>query len=1049
MSGLYTEADYENSIIELFQNTLEYEYIYGPDIERDFYSPLYEDVLIDSLHHLNKNLPNDAIQEALHKLKNFENGELVQKNATFMDYLQNGIPVRYFLDGEERSAIVYLADYQKPENNSFIIANQWTFIENSNKRPDIILFLNGLPVVLVELKSPSREETDASEAYRQLRNYMQEIPSIFVYNAICVMSDQLTSKAGTITSGEDRFMEWKTKDGDYENTQYAQFDTFFEGIFQKERLLDIIKNFICFSNEGINSFKILAGYHQYFAVRKAVESTKKATVTDGKGGVFWHTQGSGKSLSMVFYAHLLQEALDSPTIVVLTDRNDLDDQLYGQFAKCKDFLRQAPIQAESRENLKTLLAGRQANGIIFTTMQKFEESDEPLSERNNIIVMADEAHRGQYGLAEKIKIVKNDAGKEEAKRVIGTARIIRNSLPNATYIGFTGTPISSKDRSTREVFGDYIDIYDMTQAVEDGATRPVYYESRVIKLNLDQEILDKIDAEYDLMALNADEEVIEKSKRELGQMEAVLGNDNTIDSLVCDILEHYENNRENLLTGKAMIVAYSRLIAMKIYKRILEIHPDWSEKVGVVMTSGNNDPEEWRQIIGNKHHKDELAKKFKDNNSPMKIAIVVDMWLTGFDVPSLATMYVYKPMAGHNLMQAIARVNRVFRDKEGGLVVDYVGIATALKQAMNDYTSRDKKNYGDTDVAKVAYPKFLEKLAVCRDKFHGYNYSKFKSGTDLERAKAISGAVNFIIGREKVDDKDSFVKEALMLHQALSLCSSLVDEDNRFEAAFFEAVRVLVIRLTVTGVGKKISLPEMNARINELLKQSIKSDGVINLFSDIKEEFSLFDPKFLQEVANMKEKNLAVELLKKLISEQVSVYRRTNVVKSEKFSDIMQMAINAYLNGMLTNEEVIEEMLKLAKQIAADQKEGNKLGLNADELAFYDALTKPQAIKDFYENEELIAITKELAETLRKNKTIDWQKRESARAKMRMLIKKLLKKHKYPPEGMEDAVQTVMTQCELWTDNYSFEDKQNIYRYNANPEEDLQMVAEEGVKYNT
>ena len=1049
MSGVHTEADYENSIIELFQNTLEYEYIYGPDIERDFYSPLYEDVLMDSLRHLNRDLPEDAILEAIYKLKNIENGELVQKNATFMDYLQNGISVRYFADGEDRSAIVYLVDYKNVENNSFIIANQWTFIENSNKRPDIILFLNGLPVVLVELKSPSREETDASEAYRQLRNYMQEIPSMFVYNAICVMSDQLTSKAGTITSGEDRFMEWKTKDGDYENTQYAQFDTFFEGIFQKERLLDIIKNFICFSNEGISSFKILAGYHQYFAVRKAVESTKKATITDGKGGVFWHTQGSGKSLSMVFYAHLLQEALDSPTIVVLTDRNDLDDQLYGQFAKCKDFLRQDPIQAESRDNLKTLLAGRQANGIIFTTMQKFEESDEPLSERKNIIVMADEAHRGQYGLAEKIKIVKNEDGKEEAKRVIGTARIIRNSLPNATYIGFTGTPISSKDRSTREVFGDYIDIYDMTQAVEDGATRPVYYESRVIKLNLNQEILDKIDAEYDLMALNADNEVIEKSKRELGQMEAVLGNDNTINSLVCDILEHYENNRENLLTGKAMIVAYSRPIAMKIYKRILELHPDWTEKVGVVMTSGNNDPEEWRQIIGNKHHRDELAKKFKDNNSPMKIAIVVDMWLTGFDVPSLATMYVYKPMAGHNLMQAIARVNRVFRDKEGGLVVDYVGIATALKQAMNDYTSRDKKNYGDTDVAKVAYPKFMEKLAVCRDKFYGYDYSKFKNGTDLERAKAISGAVNFIIGREKVDDKDSFVKEALMLHQALSLCSSLVDEESRFEAAFFEAVRVLVIRLTVTGVGKKISLPEMNARINELLKQSIKSDGVINLFSDIKEEFSLFDPKFLQEVANMKEKNLAVELLKKLIAEQVSVYRRTNVVKSEKFSDIMQRAINSYLNGMLTNEEVIEEMLKLAKQIAADQKEGNKLGLNADELAFYDALTKPQAIKDFYENEELIAITKELTETLRKNKTIDWQKRESARAKMRMLIKKLLKKHKYPPEGMEDAVQTVMTQCELWTDNNNFEDKQNIYRYNANTEEDLQMVAEEGVKYNT
>lgn len=1048
MLNFFREEDYEKSLIELFQNDLEYDYVYGPDIERDFYSPFYEDVLIESLYRINHGATNDAIQDALFKLKNFENGELVQKNAIFMDYLQNGIPVRYFVDGEERSSIVYLVDYKNPEDNSFVVANQWTFIENSNKRPDLILFLNGLPVVLMELKSPSREETDASEAYRQLRNYMQEIPSMFIYNAICVMSDQLISKAGTITSGEDRFMEWKTKDGNYENTQYAQFDTFFEGIFQKERLLDIIKNFICFSNEGINTYKILAGYHQYFAVKKAIESTKHATVTDGKGGVFWHTQGSGKSLSMVFYAHLLQEALDSPTIVVLTDRNDLDDQLYSQFVKCKDFLRQEPLQAESRENLKTLLAGRQANGIIFTTMQKFEESDEPLSERHNIIVMADEAHRGQYGLAEKIKITKNESGEEVAKRVIGTARLIRNTLPNATYIGFTGTPISSKDRSTREVFGDYIDIYDMTQSVEDGATRPVYYESRVIKLNLDQETLKLIDAEYDLMSLNADSEVIEKSKHELGQMEAILGNDNTLDSLVQDILDHYENNREHLLTGKAMIVAYSRSIAMKIYKRILALRPNWEEKVAVVMTSGNNDPEEWRQIIGNKHHKHELAKKFKDNNSPLKIAIVVDMWLTGFDVPSLATMYIYKPMTGHNLMQAIARVNRVFRDKEGGLIVDYVGIATALKQAMNDYTSRDKKNYGDTDVSMVAYPKFLEKLSICRDIFHGYDYSKFKCGTDLERAKTISGAVNFIMDKERAEDKEVFVKESLMLHQALSLCSSLVNEDDRFEAAFFEAVRVLVLRLTNTGVGKKISLPEMNARINELLKHSIKSDGVINLFSDIKEEFSLFDPKFLQDVANMKEKNLAIELLKRLISNQVSVYRRTNVVKSEKFSEIMQRSLNAYLNGMLTNEEVIAEMLKLAKQIAADRQEGEKLGLTADELAFYDALVKPQAIKDFYENEELISITKELAETLRKNRTIDWQKRESARAKMRMIIKKLLKKHKYPPEGMDDAVQTVITQCELWTDNYDMEEEHKVYSYPMPTEERLSMVADDIGKYN-
>ena len=1059
MSGFYAEADYENSIIELFQN-MGYQYVYAPDIERDYKSPLYDEVLIESLYRLNSSLPEDAIQDAVYKLKNFENGELVQKNVIFMDYLQCGIPVRYSDKGEERSSIVYLVDYTNPDNNSFIVANQWTFVENSNKRPDVLLFLNGLPVVLMELKSPSREETDASEAYKQIRNYMNEIPSMFIYNAICVMSDMTISKAGTITSGEDRFMAWKTKDGNYENTQHAQFDTFFEGIFHKERLLDIIKNFLCFSKEGINSFKILAGYHQYFAVRKAIETTKHATMTDGKGGVFWHTQGSGKSLSMVFYAHLLQEVLDSPTIVVITDRNDLDNQLYSQFAKCKDFLRQEPVHATCRKlgdnsskkdiGLMDWLNARQANGIIFTTMQKFEESAEPLSERKNIIVMADEAHRGQYGLTERIKVVNNKDGEKVAKRIVGMARIIRNSLPNATYIGFTGTPISSKDRSTREVFGDYIDVYDMTQAVEDGATRPVYYESRVVKLKLDEETLKLIDTEYDIMAQNADEEVIQKSKRTLGQMEAVLGNPETIASLVDDILDHYENYRENLLTGKAMIVAYSRAIAMQIYDRILQLRPNWTDKVAVVMTESNKDPENWHKVIGNKRHKDELAKKFKDNGSPLKIAIVVDMWLTGFDVPSLATMYVYKPMSGHNLMQAIARVNRVFRDKEGGLVVDYIGIASALKQAMNDYTARDKKNYGDTDVAKVAYPKFLEKISICRDMLHGYDYSKFMEGSSLERAKVITGAVNFIIAPTREESRDIYLKEALMLHQALSLCASLVEERLRMEAAFFDAVRVMVGRIMNGGDGQKISLPEMNARINELLKQSVRSDGVINLFSDVSEEFSLFDPKFLEEVSKMKERNLAVELLRKLIAEQVVVYRHTNVVKSEKFSEIIQRVMNSYLNGMLTNEEVIEELLNLARQIAEARKEGEKLGLTADELAFYDALTKPQAIKDFYKNEELIAITKELADTLRKNRTIDWQKRDSARAKMRMMIKRLLKRHKYPPEGRDDAVQTIMIQCELWADNTDMEEKvipfHKAVTYSYEPQAPL-MVAEELVSY--
>lgn len=1007
MSESYTEADYENSIIELFQN-IGYKHVYAPDLERDFHSPLYEDELNDALYRLNPSASKHAISEALRKIKNFENAELVQKNELFMNYLQNGVEVKYFEDGEEHSDIIYLADYEDKNNNSFVVANQWTYIENSNKRPDVILLLNGLPVVLMELKSPSRENTDASEGYLQIRNYMQEIPSMFIYNCICVISDQLTSKAGTITSKEDRFMCWKSKDGSYENTQYAQFDTFFEGMFTKERLLDIIKNFICFSENGSELIKILAGYHQYFAVKKAIESTKRASETDRKGGVFWHTQGSGKSLSMVFYAHLLQQVLNSPTIVVITDRNDLDDQLYSQFAKCKDFLRQEPKHAESRNNLKSLLEGRKANGIIFTTMQKFEESSEPLSDRKNIVVMADEAHRSQYGLSEKVN--------SEGEIKVGNARVIRDALPNATFIGFTGTPIEAKDRNTREVFGDYIDVYDMTQAVADGATTPVYYESRVVKLRLDESTLRMIDNEYDAMADYADSEVIEKSKREVATLDAILGNDSTIDSLVKDIITHYENYRENLLTGKAMIVAYSREIAIKIYNKILELRPQWDKKVKVVMTESNKDPEEWRAIIGNKSHRKALAEEFKDDNSDMKIAIVVDMWLTGFDVQSLSTMYIYKPMKGYNLMQTIARVNRVFAGKEGGLIVDYVGIISALKQAMKDYTVRDKENYGDMDISHSAYPKFLEKLSICKDLFYGYDYSKFVNGTNLERSKAVSGAVNFILDVSKEKELKNFVKEALLLHQALSLCSSIVERDLRVEAAFFESVRVILSRISDSGSGKKISLQEMNSRINDLLKNSIKSEGVINLFSDFKEGFSIFDSEFMSEVSKMKEKNIAVKILESLILEQVRIYKKTNVVKSEKFSEIMQNIINRYINGMITNEKVIEELCDMAKQIMHEKNIGKELGLTDEELAFYDALTKPQAIKDFYENDQLVAITKELTETLRKNRTIDWQKKESTRAKMRSCVKHLLKKYGYPPKKREYALETVMEQCEQWAD---------------------------------
>lgn len=996
---------YENALMSLFEN-LGYETLYGPDIARDYRVPVNEPQMRFALTLVNPTKPNVAIDEAIRKVMSIDTGDLVQKNEKFMDYLQNGVEVTYENGGEMVHDIIYLIDYFNTSRNKFQAVNQWTYQEYSEKRADIIIFINGMPLVLIELKSPSREETDASAAYRQIRNYIKEIPSMFIYNAFCVMSDMECSKAGTITSNEDRYMEWKTKDGSYESTDAIDYDTFFVGMFKQDRLLDILKNFICFSKNESGDAKILAGYHQYFAVKKAVERTVRATNGDGKIGVFWHTQGSGKSLSMVFYAHLIQSALSQPTIVVITDRNDLDEQLYGQFSKCEHFLRQKPVQAASREDLKNLLKGREANGIIFTTMQKFEESDEPLSERKNIVVMTDEAHRGQYGFEEKISA--------DGKVSVGMARIIHNSLPNASFIGFTGTPISQKDKDTQEVFGDYIDIYDMTQAVRDKATVPVYYESRVVSLKLDPETLKKLDAEYDKLAEEgATEQQIETSKHEMSHLEELLGAPETIDSLVHDILKHYEDNRQYELTGKAMIVAYSRPIAISIYKKILEIHPDWTEKVKCVMTGSNNDPEEWHDIIGNKQYKKELAKKFKDDNDPLKIAIVVDMWLTGFDVPSLATMYVYKPMVGHNLMQAIARVNRVFAGKAGGLIVDYIGIAKALKEAMRDYTKQDRDNYGNTNIKDTALVKFNEKLEICRDYMYGYDYSGFMTGTDADRCAIIKGGVNFLLAPNRSEDVTEFLKQALLLKNAAGLCRSLLDKEQRFESGFFEAVRTLINRMRGKG---PISPKEISSRISELLKQSVKSEGVINLFSDVNTEFSLFDPAFLDEISKMKEKNIAIEILRKLLQERVHVYERTNLVQAQKFSDLLNMALSNYLKGLLTSEEVIKQLQELAKDIVQNENVANELGLSNEEKAFYDALTRPQAVKDFYTNDQLVAITKELTEALRKNRTIDWQKKESARAGMRSIVKRLLRKYKYPPEEAQNALDIVIAQCERWAD---------------------------------
>lgn len=1017
----FNEDAFEQGIIDHLCSAHGYEYLHGPDVPRSsdaFDDAFLPDVIVPALERINPGVNRRAIDAAVTKLKEIEGSTLVAKNKVFTDMLQGGVEVRWYDGKEDQNDIVRLIDFDNPERNEFHVVNQWTYIERgTNKRPDVIVFVNGLPLVLFELKSPARADADNEDAYQQIQNYKRQIPTLFVYNAFCVISDMLHTKVGTITANESRFVEWKSVDGSYEATQFADWKTPLDGMFPKARLIDILKNFILFSEDA----KILAGYHQYFAVNKALGSVHEAIGGDGRGGVFWHTQGSGKSLSMVFLAHLLEEKLDSPTIVVITDRNDLDSQLFAQFSKCSDFLRQTPVQAQSRADLAQQISSRRANGIIFTTMQKFEEEASALSDRENVVVMVDEAHRGQYGFEEKFD--------RDGKKHTGTALLIRRALPNATFIGFTGTPISIDDRSTREVFGDYIDVYDMTQAVEDDATRPVFYESRVIALKLDQGILAKVDDEYEKLTEQANAETIDASKRDFANLDAVLGAPEVIDALCQDIVEHYETNRAHELTGKAMIVAYSRPAAMAIYQRICELRPFWKEegKLGVVMTMGNQDPEWWFDVVGNKAHVKEMAKRFKDDSDPLKIVIVVDMWLTGFDVPSLATMYVYKPMRGYNLMQAIARVNRVYKDKEGGLVVDYVGIANALKRAMKDYTKRDQKKYGDMDIGKTAYPKFLEKLAVCRDKMFGFDYSEFlTTESAARRSELITGGVNHILAPGDEENTRDFMEQAGVMLKAYGLAKSRATDAQRIEAGYFQVVRELILQLTEQGGGHggggsvRLTLKQVNERINALLEQNIvHTDGVIDLFKVEDETVSIFDPQFLASLSRMKEKNLAYELLKKLIDDQIKGYRKKSVTQAKKYSELMQGMVNGYLNGQLTNAEVFEEMLKMAKEMLSENQKAKDLGLTEEEFAFYEALTQPQAIADYYRerNDELIAITQELAAKMREMRTVDWQKKQSARAAMRVAIKRLLKHHKYPPEGMESALSTVMEQCELWADN--------------------------------
>ncbi len=1041
----FTEERYEQALIELFQG-MGYDYEYGPDMERDYREPVDKEKLAKSLRWVNaldlgKSLPKETyaevISEAVRLVTSINDGSLAQRNETFMDYLQNGVEVPYMADGRQKTVIVKLIDYGRAERNAVKVVNQYSVEEYGKIRCDMVVFMNALPLVVIELKSPSRDETDEEDAYLQIKQYQQKCPSLFVYNAFSVTSDMMTTRAGTITAPENRFMEWKSKRGDYESTAVADYHTFFEGIFPIERLLDIIENFICFDHKDGKSAKVMGAYHQYFAVNKAIKSATNANERkDGKGGVFWHTQGSGKSFSMVFFVQKLLKSASGLSVLVVTDRNDLDQQLYEQFAGCSKFIRQVPqrvgfeLNAKGKEvkatdggrtDLKNKLKGLETGGIIFTTIQKFEEGTGLLSDRHNILVITDEAHRSQYG---------DERWDEKAQKLKkGFALLLREALPNATYVGFTGTPISERDRDTKEVFGDYIDVYDMTQAVADGATKPIYYESRVINLKLNEKALRQLDEAFDQLAEEgANDEQISKARHDNSGIKSLLCSDSTINSLCDDILKHYEENRQYELTGKAMIVAYNKKAAVKIYKRILKLRPDWTEKVHVVASPGNQDNPEWHDIISDRNNK-EFAKLFKDDDSPMKIAIVVDMWLTGFDVPSLATMYVYKPMKGHNLMQAIARVNRVFPDKAGGLIVDYVGIASALKKAMNDYTRRDQKSFGDPDIVKTAKVKFQEKLEVCRDLMHGYDYSLFYDGSNDQRARTITGGVNFILGKDLKDLKDSkvskdskdlkvhkavktFIAESQLLHNAETLCRSLLTRQEKLEVAFMDSVRVMLSRFTQKG---KVSKREINERIATLLEQSIQSTGVINLFEG--REFSLLDEGFMEEVRKMKEKNIAIQLLEKLLKERIRKSAGVNVVQSQKFSELLNQALSNYLKGLLTNEEVIEELLKMAEEIKKSEEQGNELGLTVEEKAFYDALSSPEGVRQAYTDEQFVALTKELTDQLRKNRTIDWNRKESSRAKMRVLVKRLLKKYKYPPEGQEKALETVMAQCNRWADD--------------------------------
>ena len=1004
---MFTEEQLEDATLTILEN-LGYERLNGYSIDRDYHSVFMDNNLFDDLRAINKDFDDIQIQEAIKSIKTLSHGNPIEDNKTFTKYLLEGVPVQVKTNTGYQYKNVKLIDYQNINNNHFQAIQQFTIIEFDEKRPDIIIFINGIPLVVIELKTVTNEDVTIEDAYKQLTGYRNvTIPTLFKYNQFLVISDGVTAKAGTITSPYSRFSDWKKVEEDdeiYENM--PTHETLFNGMFRKDRLLDLIQNFILFSDDK----KILSQYHQYFGVKKAIKSTVTNGVKTGKAGIVWHTQGSGKSFSMVFYSGNMIKLLNNPTIVVVTDRNDLDNQLYETFIKCDYYLKQKPKRAETRKELDEMLKDRVAGGIFFTTLQKFEEESGLFTDRDDILVLVDEAHRSHYGLEATMKI---NYETNEAEEKYGTAKYLHNALPNAIYIGFTGTPVETKDKSTSSIFGDVIDTYDMTQAIMDGSTVPIYYESRMARVGLNQRILDEIDDYYKSLEVEgkADEFQINKSKQMMAKISQVIEDPDRLELIVKDIINHYEE-RKDMEADHAMVVAYSRKAAFTMYQKFLELRPDYEDVVNMIITPSNKDSEEMQKAIGTKHDKKKLEIRFKnekdDPNEKFKIAIVVDMWLTGFDVPRLGVMYIDKPMKAHNLMQAIARVNRVYKSKEAGLIVDYIGLKAWLLDALKTYTTRDQKQVVDnSEIVNT----LKDKIEILDSILSGFDYSEFNNLDNTGKYNLIKSAANVVLSSE--DKKNRFMKHSLDAKNLYTLCNGILEKEYKDKTLFLISVRSFITKIANID---KLDVSEINRNVGRMLEESIKEDELINLGQLSRgNSLELLSDAMLTKLRSLKDKNVAAEVLSRAIRTTIGDIGKINLTLQEKFSTKFNKLVDAYneRTDLADIEKIIEELIKLKKEIENELEKGNEYNLSDEEKAFFDALGADPEVKALMQDETLVQIAKELVEIINENLTLDAFKREDARARIRVNIKRLLIKYNYPPIKREGAVEQVIRQAEL------------------------------------